>query len=67
MSVVWVVAHSPGRAWVAESALLKQAAPALPSGILSELNGSHSDCFFTIAVNMNQAATPPVLDNLRFQ
>lgn len=40
---------------------------ALPSGILSELNGSHSDCFFTIAVNMNQAATPPVLDNLRFQ
>ncbi|HVV49303.1 MAG TPA: hypothetical protein VHO06_06580 [Polyangia bacterium] len=39
----------------------------LPSPIFSELQGSHNDCFFTLAVNMNQAATAPVLDNLRFQ
>ncbi len=32
----------------------------------SVLTGQHNDCFFSIAVNMNQAASAPTLDNLRF-
>jgi hypothetical protein len=39
----------------------------IPGPIATVLKGSHPDCFFSIAVNMNQTPTPPVLDNLRFQ
>jgi len=39
----------------------------IPAPILSVLQGSHPDCFFSIAVNANATPTPPVLDNLRFK
>jgi len=39
----------------------------IPAPIESMLQGSHPDCFFSIAVNANQTPTPPVLDNLRFK
>jgi hypothetical protein len=39
----------------------------IPGPIASMLQGSHPDCFFSIAVNANQTPTPPVLDNLRFK
>ena len=39
----------------------------IPGPILSILQGSHPDCFFSIAVNSAPTPTPPVLDNLRFK
>jgi hypothetical protein len=39
----------------------------IPAPIESVLQGSHPDCFFSIAVNANQTPTPPALDNLRFK
>lgn len=39
----------------------------IPAPIESVLQGSHPDCFFSIAVNANQTSTPPALDNLRFK
>ena len=39
----------------------------VPAPIEAALGGVHPDCFFSIAVNMNQTPTMPVLDNLRFQ
>jgi hypothetical protein len=39
----------------------------IPGPIASMLQGSHPDCFFSIAVNTNQTPTPPILDNLRFK
>jgi hypothetical protein len=40
---------------------------AIPAPLASVLQGSHPDCFFSIAVNANQTSTPPALDNLRFK
>jgi hypothetical protein len=39
----------------------------IPGPIETVLKGSHPDCSFSMAVNMNQTPTPPVVDNLRFQ
>jgi hypothetical protein len=39
---------------------------AVPSNVRSTLSGTHNDCFFSVAVNVNQTPTPVVLDNLRF-
>jgi hypothetical protein len=39
---------------------------ALPSSLLSVLQGTHNDCFFSVAVNTNATPDQPVLDNLRF-
>jgi hypothetical protein len=39
----------------------------IPGPVLSILQGSHPDCFFSIAVNSNATPTPPVIDNLRFK
>jgi hypothetical protein len=39
----------------------------IPAPIKTVLQGSHPDCFFSIAVNSNATPTPPVLDNLRFK
>jgi hypothetical protein len=38
----------------------------VPSFLVGVLNGSHNDCSFSIAVNMNQTPDLPVLDNHRF-
>ena len=38
----------------------------IPSSIKAVLSQTHSDCFFSIAVNANQTPTAPTLDNLRF-
>ena len=39
---------------------------AVPSTVQTTLLGAHNDCFFCVAVNVNQTPTPVVLDNLRF-
>jgi len=39
---------------------------AVPSSVQSTLSGTHNDCSFSVAVNVNQTPTPVVLDNLRF-
>lgn len=36
------------------------------ANVQSTLSGTHNDCFFSVAVNVNQTPTPVVLDNLRF-
>jgi hypothetical protein len=38
----------------------------IPAPILSTLSAAHSDCRFSVAVNMNPTPTQPTLDNLRF-
>ncbi len=38
----------------------------LAPSLVSVLSTAHSDCSFSVAVNMNQTPEPPVLDNLRF-
>ena len=39
----------------------------IPGPVESILQGQHPDCFFSMAVNMNQTPTSPVVDNLRFK
>ena len=38
----------------------------VPANVQSTLSGTHNDCFFSVAVNVNATPTPIVLDNLRF-
>ena len=38
----------------------------VPSTVQTTLLGAHNDCFFSVALNVNQTPTPVVLDNLRF-
>jgi hypothetical protein len=38
----------------------------IPPSIRNVLTQTHSDCYFSIAVNEDQTPTPPTLDNLRF-
>lgn len=39
---------------------------AVPSNVRTTWLGTHNDCFFSVAVNVNATPTPVVLDNLRF-
>ena len=38
----------------------------VPANVRTALLGTHNDCFFSAAVNVNATPTPVVLDNLRF-